>query len=101
MAWPILLFLAEAVAAPVDFDLAKLPRLQGVCRPRDTDQIIVCAPKEKATNRVQDLGNADEPYLPKAELKLFGDVKAAVENEAANVGGFPSNRVMMRLKIPF
>ena len=101
MVLAIVLVLTAAAPVPVDFDLAKMPRSQSLCRQPETDQIIVCASKANPSDRVTDLGSADEPYLPKAELKLFGDVKASVENEAANIGGFPSNRMMVRVKIPF
>jgi len=38
---------------------------------------------------------------PKAEWKLFGDVKAGVGFQQRNVGGIPSNAVMATIKIPF
>ena len=94
------LFLAEA-PAELDFDLARLPNRAADCRSSNGDQILVCAPKIVRDNRVTDLGSTNEAYLPKAEVKLFGDVKGAVENEAVAVGGFPSNRMMVRVKIPF
>ena len=92
---------AAAAAVPPDFDLARLPRRASECRNAGADQIIVCAAKIVRDNRVKELGSADEPYLPKAEVKLFGDVRAAVENEAVDVGGVPSKRMMVRVKIPF
>ena len=39
--------------------------------------------------------------LPGAEVRLFGKAKAAAEVEDASLGGVQSNRVMMRLTLPF
>ncbi len=39
--------------------------------------------------------------IPKAEAQLSGGVSASVETENADVGGRPSNRLMVRLKIKF
>jgi hypothetical protein len=65
-------------------------------------EIVVCA------HRSGDLG----PYrikqlpprqssIPKAEMQLADGVSANAEAEKAGVGGFPSNRLMVRLKIKF
>lgn len=101
MTLAILLVLAAEASAPSDFDLARLRTSTRACRQAGDDQIVVCATKAKPDERVQVLGSTDEAILPRAEIGLFGDVKAAVENEAADVGGFRSNRVMVRLKVPF
>lgn len=42
----------------------------------------------------------DPQALPKAAMKI-GDNTVAAETEQADVGGFTSNRVMLRLKRPF
>lgn len=43
----------------------------------------------------------DVAALPKAETSILGGkAKVAAETEAAGVGGFQSNRGMVRLKIP-
>ena len=94
------LILAET-PAKIDFDLARLLNRAAECRSSNGDQIIVCAAKIVRDNRVTDLGSTNEAYLPKAEVKLFGAVKGTVENEAVAVGGFPSKRMMVRVKIPF
>lgn len=95
------LLIFAVTPAEIDFDLAQLPRRAPECRSSNGDQILVCAPKIVRDNRVTELGSADEAYLPKAEVKLFGDVKASVENEAVKVGNAQSNRMMVRVKIPF
>ena len=43
-----------------------------------------------------------EPIFPRAEMRLFGDVRASVDTEQADMGrGETSNRAMVKLKIPF
>ena len=44
------------------------------------------------------------PYqseLPKAELQLGNDTSVSAETQRVVIGGLPSNRVMIRLKIKF
>ena len=96
-----LLIFAAATTIPPDFDLALLPKRAGQCRNANADQILVCASGIVRDDRVRDFGSADELYLPKAEVTLVGDVKAAVESEAVDIGGSPSKRMMVRVKIPF
>lgn len=73
------------------------------CRPEagSIDEVVVCA------NR-----NGESPYrlqqappppkrVPKAELSVAEGVSVAGETEQADVGGVPSNRVMLRLKVKF
>lgn len=66
-----------------------------------SDEVVVCA------NR-----NGESPYrlqeqppprkgMPKAELSVAEGVSVAGETEQADVGGVPSNRVMLRLKVKF
>ena len=65
------------------------------------DEVVVCANK-----------NGESPYrlseppppkkkAPKAELSVSEGVSVAGETEQADVGGVPSNRVMLRLKVKF
>jgi hypothetical protein len=94
--------LAQAVtsAPPEKIDLT-LPR---PCETQksNNDEIVVCARRGDGFSpyRInQPLPSQSE--TPKAELQLADGVKAAAETESADVGGFPSNRVMVRLKIKF
>lgn len=88
---------APADVAGIDFDLAKV-KPAAPCNGLGSD-IVVCA-RRREENRVGALPEVEISALPKAEFKLFGDVKGAVETEQAGVGGFVSNRVMARVKIP-
>lgn len=99
---PAFLLMVQAVTGspPERIDLIA-PVASTSCK-SDTggDEVVVC-------------GGRDNPYrlrplppvsatasLPKAEMKI-GNAKAAVETEQAGVGGFTSNRAMVRLKLPF
>lgn len=65
-------------------------------------EVVVCATPQE-TFRLRALPqryDADAPALPKAETRVGGATIAA-EGEAAGVGGFVSNRAMVRLKVPF
>ncbi|WBO24149.1 hypothetical protein [Sphingomonas abietis] len=67
-----------------------------------TNEIVVCA-KDQNSYRLQQSGPQFDSSgaLPKAEWKIFGDVKAGVGTSQRNVGGYPSNAVMAKIKIPF
>ena len=95
------LVVAQAVSAspPERVDLT-LPQPCGA-ESGDSGEVVVCA------NR-----NGEGPYrlkpapppqkaLPDAQVKIAEGVSAAAETEAVDVGGFPSNRAMIRLKIKF
>ncbi len=105
---PIALMLLQA-AAPGEvaaFDLRKLKdsRAAERCAEGVGEEIVVCArPDETVKHRVELLPPAPkELLLPKAEVKLFGDVTGTVENEAVQLpGGVQSNRMMVRMKVPF
>ena len=93
--------IAQAISAspPERIDLT----ITQPCRTEaaSSDEVVVCA------NR-----NGESPYrlheppprskdLPKAELSVAEGVSVAGETEQADVGGVPSNRVMLRLKVKF
>jgi len=65
--------------------------------------VVVCArPGEADRYRLKPLpATAAGDALPRAEMRVFGKAKVSAETEAASVGGFVSNRAMVRLKVPF
>ncbi|WP_440522017.1 hypothetical protein [Sphingomonas sp.] len=85
------------------FDLAKT-------KPKDRDatcgaddpngDIVVCA-----RNKVMDIDTSRMPEFSEKPVRttvdLPGGAKAGVGTTARNVGGFPSNAVMAKVKIPF
>ncbi len=98
----LVLALAQAVSAspPERIDLT-LPQ---PCRSKqaDTGEIVVCANRNgESPYRLQQPEPSAGKTVPKAEVKVAEGVNAGVETEAADVGGFVSNRAMVRLKIKF
>lgn len=98
----LLIALAQAVTStpPEKIDLTA-PQPCETQKSKD-DEIVVCARRNDGSSpyRInQPMPRKSEPA--KAELQLADGVDAAAETENADVGGFPSNRVMVRLKIKF
>jgi hypothetical protein len=72
------------------------------CKPgadRGSGDIVVCA-KPSQTYRIAPVKPAG-PALPPAAIKLSSNVAAKIRVEQQDVGGFPSNRVMLSFKIRF
>ena len=94
--------LAQAVtsATPEKIDLT-IPQ---PCRAQKSsdDEILVCARRdgELSPYRISRQPSRQSD-VPKAELQIAGGVAASAEAESADVGGFTSNRAMVRLKIKF
>lgn len=63
--------------------------------------VVVCGRPDQEQFRLRPLPDRTEPAVPRAETRVFGNVKAAADVEQAGVDGFPSNRIMLRLKFPF
>ena len=97
----LLLLAVQAVgSAPAEQIVpATAPR----CEARaSNDEIVVCARRPDGSNhyRIKQAPAAD-PGASKAEVQIARGVSAAAETEQADVGGFPSNRLLVRLKIKF
>lgn len=75
------------------------------CAAPARDEIIVCGNRDTNERfRLRPMRDeaAGSSALPKAELPLFGDTRAAAEVEAEEIGpGLTSQRMMLRLKTPF
>ena len=95
--------LAQAVSAspPERVDLT-LPQ---PCAEQRTaaDEVVVCANRDgESPYRLKEPAAPEEkPTLPKAEVQIAEGVIAGVGTEGADVGGFPSNRIMLKLKVKF
>ena len=88
---------AAASAAPVRIDLTVPPP----CGAQQAagDEIVVCA---KGSNAYRINQPAAPPsQLPKAQAQIAQGVEASADTEQADVGGFPSNRMVVRLKFKF
>ena len=64
--------------------------------------MIVCAPATDGSSpyRIKQPPSASSE-APKAEVHLGKGARASAETEQVGVGGFPSNRMMVRLKFKF
>ncbi|CAN5213795.1 hypothetical protein BH09PSE3_BH09PSE3_02950 [soil metagenome] len=99
----LLYLLAAQVAASspaMDFDLGKLAPPRPGCNAASGGEIIVCA-KRRVPTDVPMKAIPVEPLLPKAEFKLFGQVRGKIAGEQGNVGPIPTNRAMVTMSVPF
>lgn len=98
---PLPVFLAlQAVAGPalpVPDRLRATPRCDAE---RTGEDIVVCGRRDDPYRLKPLPERYQDTLVPRAETTIIGNVKGAVETEAAAVGGVPSKRVMARLKIP-
>jgi hypothetical protein len=91
---------AGAVAGPF-LPQPKPPATARRCPPSESgEDVVVCARSAEADRLrpIPDYGAGRS--LPKAEMTIPGVGALAGEVEQGGVGGFPSNRAMIRLKIP-
>jgi hypothetical protein len=100
-----LMFLLQS-AATTDAGETKSGKLQipmDRCDPRRaaTDEVVVCGRRDsKSLYRV---GPQSElpPAIPNAEFRLLDGVGLKLHAEEGEVGGIPTNRAMVSLKIKF
>ncbi len=96
------LLLQAAVAGPM------LPKPRSVLprecpKPQEGDTtVVVCGrgQEEFRLRNVPERYSSDPQALPRAQTTI-GDNTVGADTEQGNVGGFPSNRIMLRLKRPF
>lgn len=69
----------------------------------ETDEVVVCGNRngESPYRLKEPVAPEEGQALPKAEVKLADGVTVGAGTEQADVGGFPSNRIMLGLKIKF
>jgi hypothetical protein len=66
------------------------------------DEIVVCANRNgENPYRLQEMPPPEQAALPNAEVNVAEGVSVGAETEEADVGGFVSNRAMLRLKVKF
>jgi len=93
--------LQAAVAGPV-LPRPRVPRDLAPCPVGEDGDVVVCAPDQRQFR----LGpaprlRADGSVLPRAQMALDGKTDLSAETDQAGVGGFTSNRGMIRLKRRF
>lgn len=67
----------------------------------ESDEITVCARRNGQSRYRLNQPPADESRVPKAQVALGDGLIGSAETEQVNISGFPSNRLMLRLKIKF
>ena len=92
-----LLLLLQAAAAPVVYDTRAVTQACDRAASGD-DAIVVCGRRDKERYRIPALP-PDDPRFGTAETKV-GGARVGVGTERATVGGFPSNRIMLKVRIP-
>lgn len=74
------------------------------CAPQKTEsnEIVVCAnPNGMSPYRINQPPPRPGGRVPKAEFQIADGVSVGAETESADVGGFTSNRAMLRFKLKF
>lgn len=100
MLFPLALAQAVSASPPERVDLTVPQPCQA--QQADAGEIVVCANRDgQSPYRIKQPERRPEPGAPKAQVKIAEGVNAAAETEPADVGGFPSNRAMVRIKIKF
>lgn len=86
---------AQTPIAPIDYDLRRAPSV------KETGAIVVTA--RRRSQRIDPAPPPDtEPPLGRAEMGLFGKVRANVHVASESFGnGTTSQRVMVGIKLPF
>jgi len=86
---------------PIDFDLAEVARRPRRCSDASPNEIVVCGRRKDADRLRAIPGAAELDRREDAEIDLPGGMKGGAAVESASVGGFPSNRFMIRIRSPF
>jgi hypothetical protein len=96
--FPLILAQVVSAAPPERIDLT----IAQPCHAVSAGEVVVCANRNgESPYRLKQPVEQVKKGLPKAEKQIADGVGLAAETEAADVGGFPSNRAMIRLKIKF
>ena len=97
----LLLAIAQAISAapPEKIDLT-LPQPCPAPKPAG-DEVIVCANASGGSPYRIAGPPTDQAQLPRAQVQLGNSAVVGAETESADVGGFTSNRAMLRLKLKF
>ncbi len=71
------------------------------CAPGRPGEIVVCATDQSEFRYKREFDSDPPPDIPGARISVGKGKTLSAEIEQAGVGGFPSNRIMMRLRIGF
>ena len=96
--WTLLLITWQAAAGPT-LPTPRVLQAAPICVVED-DEVLVCG-RRGSPHRLRPLAaRYEKPAVPRAAIAVAGG-EIAAEGEAASVGGFVSNRAMVRLTLPF
>lgn len=91
----ITLFLMQSVVPPDAPPLMPVPR----CAASKADEVVVCGSRDNRKYRLDPLPEAEAGF-GRAETTI-GGANVALVGEKGAVGGIPTNRAMVRIKIKF
>ena len=91
---------AETINSGTRIDVLPKPTIKPRCPRSSVNEIVVCAPDQEEF-RLRPLPPTFESTTPDAEVGLGEGATAGVAAEGAGVGGWVSNRVMVRVKLKF
>jgi hypothetical protein len=71
------------------------------CAASSADDVVVCGRRDKDRYRIPPEYRTTDTRegLGRAETRI-GNARVGAVTEQVNVGGFPSNRIMLRIKVP-
>ena len=81
-------------------DIPLVAPARETCAPQSDGEIVVCAPNPEA-NRLHPLAPPGQPGPGRANVKLGEGAEASAALQAGSVGDWPSNRVMVGVKLEF
>ncbi|QYU70796.1 hypothetical protein J4558_12075 [Leptolyngbya sp. 15MV] len=71
------------------------------CPPGRPGEIVVCATDQDEFRYKREFDVEARPAIPDARISLGDGKTLSAETEQVGVGGFPSNRIMLRLRVGF
>lgn len=71
------------------------------CPPGRPGEIVVCATDQDEFRHQREFDVPAPPGIPDARISVGEGTTLSAETEQAGVGGFPSNRIMVRLRMGF
>jgi hypothetical protein len=90
----------QAVSGPQVSDAPRLRVVPECPKPDGSGDVVVCGRREEPFRLKPMAERYEDTLLPKAEIGI-GGAKLTAEGEQGSVGGIPSPRAMIRLKVPF
>lgn len=100
---PFFVAVAQAAGSPPSEVIDLTLRPQCEAKRSASDEIVVCGRRSDRPSpyRLPVLPPEQQKGIPTADTMLANGVNLGAVTEQANVGGFPSNRLMLRLRIKF